>query len=83
MWKAFKDALLTQDIEVMSPLESLRNAFQMGWIDDEAGWIQILKDRNLSAHVYREELAAEIYGRIRANAPRIREAYDTLAGLAP
>ena len=36
---------------------------------------------NLSSHVYRGEVAEEIYQRVRAHAPRLREAYDVVRGL--
>ena len=39
----------------------------------------MLDDRNLSSHVYREEVAAEIYGRIRENAGALRQAHAAAA----
>ena len=77
-WKAAKDALTAEGLEVMTPKAALRGAFGLGWLADEEAWLQMLADRNLSSHVYREEVAAEIYGRIRTNAPRLREAFDAL-----
>ena len=43
--------------------ESLRQAFRLGWIEDER-WVRMLEDRNLSVHIYNEELAQAIYGRL-------------------
>ena len=79
--KALKDALREEGIEAPSPKAALRAAFGIGWLDDEAAWLAMLDDRNLTSHAYREEEAAEIYGRIQNNAPRLREAYDVLRGL--
>ncbi len=78
MWKALKDALATEGVQEQTPRSVLRATFGIGWLDDEAAWLGMLEDRNLSSHVYREEVAAEIYGRIRVSAPRLRETYDTL-----
>ena len=82
VWKCFKGALSAQGVEAASPLMVLREAFQMGWIDDETTWIQVLKDRNLSSRVYREEVALEIYQRLRLYAPRLREAHGAMTRLA-
>ena len=35
----------------------------------------MLDDRTFSSHVYSEEAAAEIYGRVRENAPALRAAW--------
>lgn len=78
VWKALKDALAAEGVEVVTPKATLRAAYRVGWIDDEAAWLDMLDDRNLSSHVYREEAAVEIYARVRKNAPRIREAYNVL-----
>ncbi|MEM0962189.1 MAG: HI0074 family nucleotidyltransferase substrate-binding subunit [Bacteroidota bacterium] len=80
-WKALKDALATEGIEARTPKAVLRAAFGVGWLEDEAAWLDMLDDRNLSSHVYREDLAAEIYERVSANAPRLREAHDVMVAL--
>lgn len=64
-WKSARD-LLQRDhgIEVDSPKTSLQEAFRVGLIDDEASWLAMLRDRNLSSHTYREALAREIFLRL-------------------
>jgi nucleotidyltransferase substrate binding protein (TIGR01987 family) len=64
-WKSARD-LLRRDhgIEVDSPKTSLQEAFRVGLIDDEALWLAMLRDRNLSSHTYREALAREIFLRL-------------------
>ena len=62
-WKCLRLALESEGILVQSPRESLRQAFRLGWIEDER-WVRMLEDRNLSVHTYNEELAQAIYGRI-------------------
>lgn len=50
--------------DVKSPRSTFREAFQYGLIEDGEDWIDMLKDRNLTSHVYDEELAEEIYEKI-------------------
>ena len=45
----------------------MKEAFKIGWIDNEESWIIILKARNMTSHVYNEEMAMEIYEAIRNN----------------
>ena len=78
-WKALKDALAEEGVDARSPREVLRASFRLGWLDDEEAWLGMLDDRNLSSHVYREEVAAEIYGRIRENAGALRQAHAAAA----
>jgi nucleotidyltransferase substrate binding protein (TIGR01987 family) len=79
--KSLKDALATEGVEEQTPKSVLRAALGVGWLDDDAAWLDMLDDRNLSSHVYREEVAAEIYGRVRTHAPRLREANNVMMGL--
>ena len=74
-WKTLKDALEDEGIEARTPREVLREAYGAGWLDDEGAWLTMLRDRNLSSHAYSEEMAAEIYGRVRTNAAALRQAH--------
>ena len=42
----------------------MREAYSYGLIKDDQEWIHLLNDRNLTAHLYDENVAAEIYQRI-------------------
>jgi nucleotidyltransferase substrate binding protein (TIGR01987 family) len=44
----------------------------MGWIDDEESWISLLQARNMTSHVYNEEMAVEIYEVIKNNHAQIQ-----------
>ncbi len=55
-WKTLR--LLLQDdagIEVNGPKQVLIEAYTQKWIDDEKKWIDLLKARNLTSHVYNEQ----------------------------
>ncbi|WP_108649849.1 HI0074 family nucleotidyltransferase substrate-binding subunit [Dongshaea marina] len=63
-WKVLKKILEAEGEQVATPRQALSAAYQAGWFDDEALWLGMLKDRNLTSHTYREELALEIYQKI-------------------
>jgi nucleotidyltransferase substrate binding protein (TIGR01987 family) len=50
--------------EAKSPRSTLKEAFQYGLIEDGELWIDMLKDRNLTSHIYDESAALEIYEKI-------------------
>ena len=78
-WKAAKAALEDEGVATRTPREALREAMRAGWLADERAWLEMLDDRNLSSHVDSEAVAAEIYARIRTNAPALRALHDVLA----
>lgn len=64
-WKALQRYL--QDYETVSesgPGSTIRNAFQFGLISDGQSYMDMLRDRNLIAHTYKENIAIEIHERI-------------------
>lgn len=65
-WKLMKYFLEQEGIEeAKSPRSTFREAFQYGLIEDGKAWIDMLKDRNLTSHVYDEDVADEIYEKIK------------------
>ncbi len=46
---------------------SSRKAYQLGYLKEEAPWISMIQDRNLSAHVYDENSAKEIIEKVRTS----------------
>ena len=81
-WKVMKRLLAREGIEVVTPRDTLRRAFQAGWIDDEEVWLTMLQDRNRTSHSYREALARGIYADIRRIYPVFAKTMETLRGLA-
>lgn len=82
-WKTLKDALSADGVEAYTPKEVLREAFRAGWISDETAWTAMLRDRNMGAHVYKEGLALEIYGRIRTNVAALAAVHQFLSRRYP
>jgi nucleotidyltransferase substrate binding protein (TIGR01987 family) len=46
--------------------DATREAFTIGLISDGAGWMEMIKSRNLSSHTYNEDTADEIALKIRS-----------------
>lgn len=79
MWKTIKRALEYEGIHPKTPRESLKEAFQIGWLSDEAVWLDMLDQRNTTSHVYlSEELAEDNYEDIVKVTPVIRGTLDFL-----
>lgn len=60
-WKTCKRALDYYGFDCKSPRECLREAFSQGLISEENIWLDMLEQRNLSAHVYNEISVSEIH----------------------
>jgi nucleotidyltransferase substrate binding protein (TIGR01987 family) len=71
MWKTFKRALEIEGITCQTPRETLKAAYQIGWIDVEELWLQMLDDRNMTSHTYDEPTANQIYANIQTYYPEI------------
>ena len=66
-WKVLQAALRLHSVaeaDTGSPREIIKLGFKVGFIVDERVWLDIQKDRNSSVHIYNEEEADEIVGRI-------------------
>jgi nucleotidyltransferase substrate binding protein (TIGR01987 family) len=65
-------------METITPRETMRRAFQAGWLEDEPMWLKLLVDRKATSHTYNETLALEVYEDVRAALPEMRRLYDFL-----
>lgn len=63
-WKSIQKFLREEEIICRSPKECLREAFKFGLVRDDPQWINMFEDRNLTAHTYDEEVAADVYSRL-------------------
>jgi len=62
-WKAIKETLLLYGVNVGasgSPRDILKAAFAINFLSDENTWLDMLKKRNISIHVYDETSAIEL-----------------------
>ncbi|MCH9690274.1 MAG: nucleotidyltransferase substrate binding protein [Gammaproteobacteria bacterium] len=76
-WKALKAYLKTQDIQVLSPKETLKVAYQQGLIADASAWSELHLKRNLTSHTYDEGLAETIYDYLKASGFMLFSALQT------
>lgn len=67
IWKAAKEYLYTREgLDLASPKSVMRALRESGTLsmEETAQALQMIDDRNLTAHTYNESLAAEIYRRL-------------------
>ncbi|WP_100372164.1 HI0074 family nucleotidyltransferase substrate-binding subunit [Bacillus sp. FJAT-45037] len=77
-WKTLKRMLEVEGIEASTPRQSLKEAYAAGWIHNETAWLQMLRDRNETSHVYNEDKAKQIYDRIKIHYPLLVETHKNL-----
>lgn len=63
-WKTIKEYTKTKGVECYSPVDCFKSAFQLKLIEHNEKWLEMVKDRNFSAHVYKKERAEELYSRL-------------------
>ncbi|MGE5528949.1 MAG: nucleotidyltransferase substrate binding protein [Patescibacteria group bacterium] len=60
-WKTLKAYFEEEGLQnLTSPKSVLREAYAAGIIGDEGLWLDMLRDRNLTTHIYKQELAKQI-----------------------
>jgi len=77
-WKVLKHLLAREGVVTQLPKESLKKAYAAGWLEDEEIWLNMLKDRNMTSHTYKHEIALEIYKAIQKYYPEMRKVYNVL-----
>lgn len=77
-WKMLKDYLELEGFNVISPRETLKQAFQAGLLDDGHVWLEALTDRNLTVQTYEESIALAVEQSIRSRYyPALKALYQT------
>lgn len=65
-WKCLQKYLQQMElIEEFGPSSTIRTAIQYKFIDDKQEYMDLLRDRNLITHTYKEDTANYIYERIK------------------
>ncbi|WP_391207732.1 nucleotidyltransferase substrate binding protein [Psychrobacillus sp. L4] len=77
-WKMLKRLLLSEGIEAKTPRETLKEAYQVGWLQNEQAWLQMLKDRNETSHAYDEDMARNILQNIIRYFPEMKTTFQNL-----
>lgn len=63
-WKLIKIMAKKDGFECYSPRQCFKSGFQMKLINHDSNWLEMIDDRNLSAHLYKEEEAKKIYAKL-------------------
>jgi len=72
-WKTMQAASRYIGEEVLSPRDAIRTAARTELITDAEVWLTMLAARNLTAHVYRESVADEVYEQAKKLPPLIED----------
>lgn len=65
-WKTLQKYMQEQQLlEELGPAATIRGAFHYQFIDDGDAFMEMLKDRNLITHTYKEDVAIDIYTNIK------------------
>ena len=60
-WKTLKAYLGEKGVRIYSPKDAIKEAFQIGLIDEDPKWLAMIETRNLTSHVYNEAMAEKVY----------------------
>lgn len=77
-WKAIAKMARREGHESASARRSFRLAAQLGWIEDDGLWLDMLEDRNRTTHTYNEAIAEAIYGRFSGYSEALEGLLDSL-----
>lgn len=77
-WKILKKFLSYEEVETTTPRDVLKKAYQFNLIDDEKIWLQMMHDRNRTSHVYKQEIAKQVFENIILYGPVLEKNYEKL-----
>lgn len=63
-WKVLKKMCEEQGVITNSPKSTLQAAYSIKLIEEEDVWLDMMEDRNLTSHAYKQTMAKEIYSHI-------------------
>ena len=73
-WKLFRKVARIEGIEVVSPRQAIRAAYDVGLLEDVDLWFEMLNDRNRTSHTYSETTADEVFVSAQNLPPNLRPA---------
>ncbi|MHB1421568.1 MAG: HI0074 family nucleotidyltransferase substrate-binding subunit [Bacillota bacterium] len=60
-WKLFRKVARFEGVEVHSPRQAIRAAYEAGLLEDIDLWFELLEDRNRTSHTYNESTANGVF----------------------
>lgn len=65
-WKMMKEYIeIQKGIICSSPKDCIREAYRQGLIEYDEDWIELINARNMTAHMYNEKMADDIYNKLK------------------
>lgn len=77
-WKLLKKICASEGIEVNSPKATLQQAYAIKLIDQEQIWLEMMENRNLTSHTYKQPTANLIYTNCTKYLPVMIANYDKI-----
>ena len=77
-WKGIQAVSRLEGQECTSPRAAFSLAWRGGWVADEAAWLDMLDERNKTAHTYRETMAKEVFGNLPRHLPHLSQLHQAL-----
>ena len=81
-WKLLQKMEAVEGFSEKSPRSAITRAVQLGWIENELLWSDMLQIRNLLSHTYNESLARKVFHDITAHFAELKKAYDRVESIA-
>lgn len=78
-WKFLKRFLeFKGETDTVFARNIMQTAYSKNLLDNEKLWLDMLKDRNMTSHIYDEDEINKIYKRIKKYYPEMQKTYDLL-----
>lgn len=76
-WKLIKTIVELSGLKSASPKSAIRQAADIGLIDNPKRWFNFLENRNLTVHMYKEKVAESVYKEAKKFIPFIDKLLET------
>lgn len=77
-WKSAKRVLASEGIESLTPKSVIRDLGNQGWIDNVEEWLDFLKARNESTHIYKQQTAVTVFNKAKEFPAHCQKLLNTL-----
>lgn len=77
-WKIMQTIVRENKPDVYGPKNVIREAAKLGLISDPKAWFEFLKNRNLTVHTYKEEIAQQVYQSAKKFVKYVEELINTV-----
>ena len=77
-WKSLQSVARLEAQEAVFPRAAISLAWRNAWIANEASWLDMLDDRNITSHTYRESTAQQVFSNLPSYVPLFGELHQKL-----